>query len=205
MSVVGDARTRILDAAERLFAQRGFDGTATSIIAEVAAVPKGLLFYYFPAKKDILATLVGERFGLGTIGAAPFVVPGNPVQSLLGWTDRLFQVRAGSDVLRVILWREVDTHPEVKASLAAHRRGLLHSIEELLAASLHIPVTPKRLQAAAQAWMSIVTAPPIEELPPAPGAASVGGHPRSELAALAELLCAGLVHGEPFTPGLRTA
>ncbi|WP_111718743.1 TetR/AcrR family transcriptional regulator [Homoserinimonas sp. OAct 916] len=197
MSVTADARTRILDAAERLFAQRGFDGTATSIIAEMAAVPKGLLFYYFPAKKDILATLVGERFGRGVIVAAPFVVPGNPVKALLDWTDRLFQVRADSDVLRVILWREKDTHPEVKTSLAAHRLGLLKSIEDLLAASLRLPVAAGRLRAAAQAWMAIVTTSPLDELS-ATGSEALGGHVRAELAALAELLCTGLTHGETF-------
>src|SRR6478752_4461900 len=45
-----DARTRILDAAEELFAGDGFDATPTSRIAEQAGVAKALLFYYFPRK-----------------------------------------------------------------------------------------------------------------------------------------------------------
>jgi AcrR family transcriptional regulator len=96
MSVVANARTRILDVAEGLFAQHGFDGTATPIIAQMAAVPKGLLFYYFPAKKDILATLVGERFGLRTILAAPFVVPGNLVKSSLAVAQAWLAIVAAS-------------------------------------------------------------------------------------------------------------
>lgn len=74
----GNARTRILDAAEHLFALRGFDATATSLIAKTASVPKGLLFYYFPAKLDILSTLLGERLGLVGIDPDPLVVPGTP-------------------------------------------------------------------------------------------------------------------------------
>lgn len=42
--VGGDARERILDAAEDLFAVDGFDATPTSRIAHRAAVAKGLLF-----------------------------------------------------------------------------------------------------------------------------------------------------------------
>ena len=55
--VGGDARERILDAAEALFGADGFDATPTSRIARRAAVAKGLLFYYFPCKMDLLPTL----------------------------------------------------------------------------------------------------------------------------------------------------
>ena len=54
-------RERILSAAAELFAAQGFDAAPTSRIAEQAGVPKGLLFYYFPRKRDILTTLLEER------------------------------------------------------------------------------------------------------------------------------------------------
>src|ERR1019366_1714539 len=57
----GKARERILDAAEELFAADGFDATPTARIARRAAVAKGLLFYYFPRKMDLLRTLFAER------------------------------------------------------------------------------------------------------------------------------------------------
>ena len=57
----GEARERILDAAEDLFAADGFDATPTSRIARRAAVAKGLLFYYFPRMTDTLRTLFTER------------------------------------------------------------------------------------------------------------------------------------------------
>jgi AcrR family transcriptional regulator len=190
-----EARTRILDAAETLFAERGFDATATSAIATAAAVPKGLLFYYFPSKKDILAALVGERLGPGKIDPDPLIEPGEPVRSLLNLSQKLFRVQADSDVIRVIVWREQHSHPEVKAKLAAHRRALYATIEKVLAGSLHIPVGSKRLRAAALAWGAIVTTPPLTD-------ESVDGEPHGQvddpledLTTLAELLCAGLQHG----------
>lgn len=59
-------RARILDAAERLFAERGFEGTSTRAITDAAGVAAGLAFYYFPKKADILDAIVTER-GLAAV------------------------------------------------------------------------------------------------------------------------------------------
>ncbi|XRQ13697.1 TetR/AcrR family transcriptional regulator [Actinomadura welshii] len=45
---------RILDAALRLFAERGFDGTSVQGIVEAAEVTKGALYHYFDSKDDLL-------------------------------------------------------------------------------------------------------------------------------------------------------
>jgi hypothetical protein len=57
----GEACERILDAAGDLFAADGFDATPTARIARRAVVAKGLLFYYFPRKMDLLSALFAER------------------------------------------------------------------------------------------------------------------------------------------------
>ena len=96
-------RERILDAAERLFAERGFDATSTSSIAELANVPKGLVFYYFPRKVDILRALLDER-----LPASPLCEPrdvvrrGDPVGSLLRLARRLGLGDHDSVVLRTM-------------------------------------------------------------------------------------------------------
>jgi AcrR family transcriptional regulator len=199
-----EARTRILDAAEHVFAERGFDGAATSLIATTAGVPKGLLFYYFPTKKDLLSCLVGERLGIGAIDAGPLIQPGNPVRSLLNLSEKLFQVLAASGVLRVILWREEHTHPVVKANLAAHRRGLQASIEQVLNGSLRVPVAAERVRAAALAWAAILTTHPLTNAPAGPERQTHSSH--ADLGLLAEMLCAGLLHGESVPLGrIRTS
>ena len=188
-----DARVRILDAAEQLFAERGFDGTPTSVIAKQAAVPKGLLFYYFPTKKSLLAALMDERLSDGVIDATPLIERGNPVASLLNFSERFFQIQGVSDVLRVILWREGHTHAEVRRSLDAHRRALHSTIEQVLLGSLLAPVSPARLHAAALTWGAIVTGRPLHEPPADHGEARSSGHTLPDLKPLAELLCAGLL------------
>lgn len=53
----GEARQRILLAAQKLFAYRGYDGTTTKDLAHQANVSEGTLFRHFPHKKDILIEL----------------------------------------------------------------------------------------------------------------------------------------------------
>ena len=52
-------RARILDVALELIADRGFAATSTREIAERLGVTKAALYYYFRAKDDLLAAIVG--------------------------------------------------------------------------------------------------------------------------------------------------
>lgn len=200
MDVPQSARMRILLAVERLFSERGFDATATSLIAKIAAVPKGLVFHYFPTKPDLLRALVREHPGIGPIDISALVEPGNPVGSLVNLTNKLFQIQAASEVLSVILWREQRTHPEVKATLIEYRDQIRAVIERVLQASLIKPVTSERLRTAATAWVSILTAHPLGEqsLTDSDGALTDASDAALDDAseqypALAQLICDGLI------------
>lgn len=184
------ARARILDAAERLFAEHGFDATATSAIARLAMVPKGLLFYYFPAKTDLLRSLVGERLDLGPIDTGSLIVAGNPVRSLLNLTRKLYEIQEASAVLRVIIWREQRTHPEVTVNLLKHRDQVQAVVERVLQGSLRGSISARRLRAAAQAWVAILTVRPLADR-------AQTGQPAADLPALAELICGGLAGALP--------
>jgi AcrR family transcriptional regulator len=181
-------RGRILDAAERLFAQHGFDATATSRIAALAAVPKALIFYYFPAKTDMLRALVTERLDLGPFDTAALIEQGNPVRSLLNLTRKLYEFQGASEVVRVIIWREQHTHPEVKEHLLEHSRHVQAVIEQVLQASILRPLAAVRLRAAAQAWLAILTVRPLTHRDDA----SKPDDSTKDLPALAELICSAL-------------
>ncbi|RJO76470.1 TetR/AcrR family transcriptional regulator [Nocardia panacis] len=153
--VDGDARQLILDAAEKLFAAQGFDATATAAIATAAGVPKGLVFYYFPTKDAILSTLMAERVpkhpidDIGTV-----VAPGDPAASLVNLDAAINLRDHHSSVLRVIMWREADTHPDVRRQLRRLRDQLLDVTVRVLQASAPQPVRPGTLSACAAAWVS---------------------------------------------------
>lgn len=53
-------RARILEVAQKQFAQRGFEATSTRDIARVAQIATGTLFNYFPTKDSIVDFLVSE-------------------------------------------------------------------------------------------------------------------------------------------------
>lgn len=157
--VDGDARQLILDASEKLFAAQGFDATATAAIAEAAGVPKGLVFYYFPTKDSILSTLMAERVPAEPIGDIGTVVaPGDPAASLVNLDAALNLRDHHSSVLRVIMWREADTHPDVRRQLRRLRDQLLDTTARVLQASAPVPVQPGTLRACAAAWVSAMFA-----------------------------------------------
>ncbi|WP_372494173.1 MULTISPECIES: TetR/AcrR family transcriptional regulator [Nocardia] len=157
--VDGDARQLILDAAENLFATYGFDATATAAIATDAGVPKGLVFYYFPTKESILSALMAERVPTPPIDDIETVVtPGDPARSLVNLDAALNLRDHHSSVLRVIMWREADTHPDVRRQLRRMRDQLLDITTRVLAASAPGPVRPGTLRACAGAWVSAMLA-----------------------------------------------
>jgi len=55
-----DVRAQLLEAATKLFAAKGFDGTSLKDIADVVGIRKPSLLYHFPSKNDLrLAVLDG--------------------------------------------------------------------------------------------------------------------------------------------------
>ena len=63
MDLVPDSRTGILDAAEQLFARRGFRSTTIKAIAGEAGVNTALLYYYFPDKQGLYHAVLERAFG----------------------------------------------------------------------------------------------------------------------------------------------
>lgn len=56
-----EAREKILDAAEELFASRGFDNTSVRQLALKAKVNVAMISYYFGSKEKLLETLIEDR------------------------------------------------------------------------------------------------------------------------------------------------
>lgn len=53
-------RQRILQSAQRLFKENGFEKTTTRDITQAAKIATGTLFNYFLTKEDIAVTLVAD-------------------------------------------------------------------------------------------------------------------------------------------------
>lgn len=75
MRVVKKAEERkneILDAADELFAQKGFDGTSTNDILEKVGIARGTLYHHFKSKEDIMDALI-DRYSDGLLDAAQVI------------------------------------------------------------------------------------------------------------------------------------
>lgn len=57
-----DTQSRILDAAEKLFAEQGFEATTTRQITALADVRNASINYYFATKRDLGVAVIDRRF-----------------------------------------------------------------------------------------------------------------------------------------------
>lgn len=107
-------RVRILDAARRLFASQGFDGTTTRDLAQAAGVAEGTLFRHFPNKKailievatqgwvEILTDLLTELSEMGSYKAVAQVM-----------RRRMWNFHKNADLMRVC-FMEAQFHPDLR-------------------------------------------------------------------------------------------
>jgi len=132
------SRIAILDAAESLFAERGFDATPTKAIARRADVTPGLVFYYFPTKESLLKTLVEERSVLPKImGLLQTESDGDDgFRGALQTVGRdLYDlIRRSNDIVRIVT-SEVPHHPYIQR----HWEDMLESVlDQLTAYVVHV-------------------------------------------------------------------
>ncbi len=105
-------RTRILQAAQRLFARKGYNGTTTKDLAQEAKVAEGTIFRHFANKKailvelatqgwvEILTDLLTELSEMGSYKAVAQVM-----------RRRMLQMPANADLMRVC-FLEAQFHPD---------------------------------------------------------------------------------------------
>lgn len=79
-----EARSRLLHAALRLFAEKGFAKTSTREVAQAAGANIAAISYYFGDKAGLYAACFTEPMG-GNVGEliARFDVPGQPIDAAL--------------------------------------------------------------------------------------------------------------------------
>lgn len=153
----GEARERILDAAEDLFSEDGFNATPTARIARRAAVAKGLLFYYFPRKTDLLRSLLAERLPAHPLSiVAGVAVKGDVAGSLVRLADRIGLTGRHSQVLSALLFREASTHPDVRDHLGVLYTALLALTEAVLDAASPRRLDQRRRAAAAGTFVAVL-------------------------------------------------
>ncbi|MBD2357400.1 TetR/AcrR family transcriptional regulator [Tolypothrix sp. FACHB-123] len=123
-------RTRILQAAQKLFASQGFDGTTTRDLAQAAGVAEGTLFRHFPNKKailvevatsgwiDILTDLLTELSEMGSYKAVAQVM-----------RRRMWNLHKNVDLMKVC-FMEVQFHPDLRDRIQSDVIGKMTDVAE---------------------------------------------------------------------------
>ncbi|MGF1529391.1 MAG: TetR/AcrR family transcriptional regulator [Candidatus Competibacterales bacterium] len=65
-------RQRILEAAQELFVERGFEGTSMDDVADAAAVSKQTIYSHFGNKEELFAAAIAARCAAGELSAEDF-------------------------------------------------------------------------------------------------------------------------------------
>jgi TetR/AcrR family transcriptional regulator len=98
-------------AAERQFAERGFEATRLEDIANEVGIRRAAIFYYFSDKQELYAAVLDAVFGDWT---AALPTGGSPAErleaSLIGWIDYVVQ---RPTVARLILREAATAQPGV--------------------------------------------------------------------------------------------
>ncbi len=133
------ARGRILAAAERLFAERGFDHTSTALIAAEARVPQGLIFYHFKTKMELLLAVIREDQAALLDGLLPAANPDESLrQSVAALWRHLSGVLGQPSPVRKIIIQELAAHPEIRQrALELHEQMAALAARYLARAARH--------------------------------------------------------------------
>jgi AcrR family transcriptional regulator len=78
-----EKRARVMEAARRLFVERGYSATTTADVARHAGVSEGILFHHFGSKEGLLAAVAGE-YGRGLAAAMFEAAPLGPTPPSAG-------------------------------------------------------------------------------------------------------------------------
>jgi AcrR family transcriptional regulator len=129
---------QILEAAARVFGERGYAGTTTNHIAERAGVSIGSLYQYFPNKDTILVALharhmesaseVMQRMMVEALGEKKA-----PEHLLRRFVRQVIEMHASEPALHHVLLYEGPRTPELSERLHAIEDSMAHAVEQVLA------------------------------------------------------------------------
>ncbi len=103
-------RTRLLDAAETVFAARGFGEASLDEIAEVAGLTKGAVYSNFDKKLDLLLAVLDERMNRRFMAITEIVDTSKALPEQAEQGGRLFMEAFQEERELYLLWLECSVH-----------------------------------------------------------------------------------------------
>jgi AcrR family transcriptional regulator len=132
-------RDLVLDAAESLFAEKGFDGTTVAEIAERSELAKGSLYHLFQSKEDIIAAIIHRKLDYFMRNLGDLLnSSASPIDKIKGFMrTKLMGVWESRHFARIFLYELRGFHWSTETPLMDEWRGqvesMMRSIEEVIA------------------------------------------------------------------------
>jgi AcrR family transcriptional regulator len=133
---MSDKREHILNVAEELFAEKGFDGTSVRDIAQRAGVNLAMISYYFGSKEKLLESLIEARGGyvygiLEELNKDMSLSPWDKVDRLVDfYVDRILN----NMKFHMIMWQENSARSEeIKSRTIGIKLRNLEQINKIIA------------------------------------------------------------------------
>lgn len=128
--------TAILDAAARVFEERGFEAGTTNRVAERAGVSIGSLYEYFPNKDALLVAVVERELERERSKLLAILEPAATGRGLAGqlraFAETLIELHARRPALHRILFDQADHPPAAHACVLRFEESLAHALAESL-------------------------------------------------------------------------
>jgi AcrR family transcriptional regulator len=113
-----EARSRILSAANKVFAERGYHEATMDDIAKRLGVSKGAIYLYFPSKEDLFEAMCKTApRAFKEILYSSFRHEANPVESATQFFDKMLKLSASNPGLTFEILSEASRNPTLKRIL----------------------------------------------------------------------------------------
>lgn len=136
---VEDRREKIVQAAMRVFARKGFDRATNKDIAREAGITPGLIYHYFKSKQDLLRAAIEGYPARQLLRSLPTELSQLPPEALLrSMATQILEIGQDEDVLRFlrIFLPEAIHHPGLYSPGSSTIQGLVKFLEQALTAKM---------------------------------------------------------------------
>ena len=113
-------RRQIIDAALRVFAEKGYDRASVKDISEAAGTSQGLMYHYFRSKEELLAAVLESHSFIGQLSHIIASTHGKPIRRVLyDITTGFYDLLRSNRELTSIVVREMQINTTFKKNWAA--------------------------------------------------------------------------------------
>jgi AcrR family transcriptional regulator len=149
-------RERLLDAAARTFARKGYAGASVEEIAQSAGYSIGALYSNFGGKQELFLELMSGRASRRRAMVAEILqADDDPAEAIA----RLLERTEGPDpdlmALRAEFWLYAVRNPEAMGALTAQRREQIDALVEVISAAMSRSNVPAGVSASAVATVAL--------------------------------------------------